>query len=141
MERFWLSFISHFQHLNAAILWQDKIRQLRVDETGVQRYTDQFVRLAGRLNWKLSSETAIYQYKQGLPEWMLDSIVSTEAATLANGGELPGVEILGKISLQIETSRKVKIADKAKSLDLFKDKKDSQRDRKIAGSKLIIVTM
>src|SRR5271168_1291242 len=124
-EDFGAAFISHFQHPNAAILWQDKIRQLRVDDTGVQRYTDQFVRLAGRLNWKLSSETAIYQYKQGLPEWMLNSIASAEAATLASGNQLPGVEILGRMSLQIETSRKVKIIDKTKDVELSKDKKDS----------------
>lgn len=33
-------FIGHFQNANAVIIWQDKIRQLHVDSTGVQRYTD-----------------------------------------------------------------------------------------------------
>src|SRR5271168_319404 len=128
-EDFGAAFISHFQHPNAAILWQDKIRQLRVDDTGVQRYTDQFVRLAGRLNWKLSSETAIYQYKQGLPEWMLDSIASAKAATMASGGQLPGVEILGRMSLQIETSRKVKTTNRSKGFEQPRDKRDSLKNK------------
>jgi hypothetical protein len=61
-------FTSHFQHPNAIAIWQEKIRNLKMDNTGVQRYTDQFIRLAQRLRWDLNGEVAIYQYKQGLPD-------------------------------------------------------------------------
>ena len=79
-EDFKNAFIAHFQHPNAKSIWQEKkIRNLRVASAGVQRYTDQFVKLASRLGWDLSSETAVFQYKQGLPDWMLNSVSTAEA--------------------------------------------------------------
>ena len=53
-------FVAHFQHPNAVAVWQEKIRKLRMDSTGVQRYTDQFIRLAQKLHWQLKGEVAIY---------------------------------------------------------------------------------
>ena len=117
------AFISHFQNPNAAIIWQDKIRQLHVDSTGVQRYTDQFVRLAHRLKWELNSSTAIYQYKQGLSDWILEGITAAEAATLATTGSKPDVEILGKMALSIEANRRKKSSENSN--------KYSKNDRKI----------
>ena len=108
------SFIEHFQHPNAAVIWQDKIRQLHVDSTGVQKYTDQFIRLAKRLEWELDSTTAIYQYKQGLPEWILDSITAAEAAALATSNIKPNVEMLGKMALNIEASKRKKSIENSK---------------------------
>ena len=110
------SFIEHFQHPNAAVSWQDKIRQLHVDNNGVQKYTDQFIRLAKRLEWELDSTTAIYQYKQGLPEWILDSITAAEAATLATSNIKPNVEMLGKMALNIEASKRKKSMENSKYL-------------------------
>ena len=109
-------FIAHFQHPNAIAVWQEKIRNLRVDGSGVQRYTDQFVRLVQRLRWDLYGEVAIYQYKQGLPEWIADRISTAEAAAVMTsprrfGGEVSshrtGVEALGRMALSIEASRRV----------------------------------
>ena len=37
------AFITHFKHPNARIVWLDKIRALKVDSNGIQRYTDQFI--------------------------------------------------------------------------------------------------
>ena len=64
---FWKVFVSHFQHPDAAVVFQNKITTLRVDSTGVQRYSDQFMRLAMRLGWDLRGDLAIFQYKNGLP--------------------------------------------------------------------------
>ena len=108
------AFIEHFQHPNAAVIWQDKIRQLHVDSTGVQKYTDQFIRLAKRLEWELDSTTAIYQYKQGLPDWILDSITAAEAAALATSNIKPNVEMLGKMALNIEASKRKKSIENSK---------------------------
>ena len=105
------AFIGHFQNPNAAIIWQDKIHQLHVDNTGVQRYTDQFVRLAHRLKWELNSSTAIYQYKRGLSDWILEGITATEAAALTTTGNKPDVKILGKMALSIEANRRKKSFD------------------------------
>jgi hypothetical protein len=78
-EDFKEAFIAHFQHPNAESLWQERIRNLRVTSTGVQRYTDQYIKLASRLGWNLASGTAVFQYKQGLPDWMLNSVSTVEA--------------------------------------------------------------
>ena len=69
----WLDFRSkfnaHFQHPNAAVVWLNQIANLQMDSLGVQRYSDRFIRLATRLGWNPEGETAICQYKKGLPEW------------------------------------------------------------------------
>ena len=77
----------------------------------MQRYTDQFIRLAHRLKWELNSSTAIYQYKQGLSNWVLERITAAEAAALATTGNKPDVEILGKMALSIEANRRKKSFD------------------------------
>jgi hypothetical protein len=99
-------FIGHFQHPNANILWQEQIRKLKMDGSGVQRYTDQFVSLAHKLGWNLNGNEAIYQYKVGLPDWLNDSLASAEAAAMVTGSKAPGVETLGNMALRIEASRR-----------------------------------
>ena len=74
------NFISHFQHPNAMVVWQSKIRALRMDNSGVQRYSDQFIRLALRLGWNLDGELAIYHYKAGLPRWLAEQLTTAEVA-------------------------------------------------------------
>ena len=97
-------FVAHFQHPNAVTFWQEKICKLRMDSTGVQRYTNQFIRLAQKLHWQLKGEVAIYQYKEGLPEWLADRVTTAEASYLVNGEEALGVEELGQIALSIEAN-------------------------------------
>ena len=96
-------FIAHFQHPNAMVLWQDEILSLKMEQMGsVQRYTDQFLRLVKKLGWDLNSEIAIYQYKRGLPNWLIESLTASEAACEDN----PGVERLSKMALKIEANRR-----------------------------------
>ena len=117
-------FVAHFQHPNAVAVWQEKIRNLRMEGSGVQRYTDQFIRLAQRLKWDLKGEVAVYQYKQGLPEWIADRISTAEAAVVLTGERKAGVEDLGRMALFIEASKKTsKEAPKWK--DAFKPRSRS----------------
>ena len=101
-------FITHFRHPNARIVWLDKIKTLKMDSHGVQRYTDQFIRLAKHLGWNLRSDEAVYQYKQGLPSWLLDSLISAEMALIGKDSNIPGVETLGKMALGIEANSRKK---------------------------------
>ena len=96
------AFISHFQHPDATVVWQNQIRSLKMDNSGVQRYSDQFIWLATRLNWDLSHELAIYQFKLGLPGWLNKQLTTAE---VARGSSLP-VEELAKMALQIEAVTK-----------------------------------
>ena len=102
------AFITHFRHPNARIVWLDKIKTLKMDSHGVQRYTDQFIRLAKHLGWNLRSDEAVYQYKQGLPSWLLDSLISAEMALIGKDSNIPGVETLGKMALGIEANSRKK---------------------------------
>src|SRR5271166_2576014 len=103
------AFIAHFQHPNAMVIWQDQIHSLKMDNTiGVQRYTDQFVKLARRIRWDLDGEVAIYQYKKGLPNWLIDSLTASKAAMVNQ----PGVSQLSIIALKIEANRRVKVVEK-----------------------------
>ena len=98
------NFIAHFSHSNQNILYRDQIRKLKMTGTGVQRYTDQFIRLAIRIGWKMDNEEAIYQYKEGLQDWMHNNLV---IAIAARSGEKPlDVEQLGRMALEIESNRK-----------------------------------
>ena len=106
--KFERDFLQHFQHPNTHMLWQEQIRKLRMTSEGVQRYTDQFVRLATKLNWSLDNNNTIYQYKQGLSNWMNESLTAAEAAALSVGVDMPGVELLGKMALRIEVNRRDK---------------------------------
>ena len=56
---FWKVFVSHFQHPDAAVVFQNKIMTLRVDSIEVQRYSDQFMRLAMRLRWDLRGDLVL----------------------------------------------------------------------------------
>ncbi|MGH2638703.1 MAG: hypothetical protein ACRDF4_05395 [Rhabdochlamydiaceae bacterium] len=51
-----------------------------MDNSGVQRYSDQFIRLANRLGWNLEGELAIYHYKSGLPRWLAEQLTTAEVA-------------------------------------------------------------
>ena len=68
---FWERFTAHFQHPNASVVWLDQINNLKVDNSGVQRYSDRFVRLSTRLGWDLQGETAICQCFGGIKKWRI----------------------------------------------------------------------
>src|SRR3979409_2049932 len=73
------AFLQHFQHSNIMVHLQSQIRLLHMDQEGVQRYADQFLRLANRLNWPLEGENTVFQFKAGLSRWMLDQLSIAEA--------------------------------------------------------------
>jgi hypothetical protein len=60
----------------------------------------------------LTSGTAIYQYKQSLPEWIVNRNTTAEANIRASGEISLGVEILRKIALEIEASKRSKMPEK-----------------------------
>ena len=73
-DRFSSIFLQHFQHPHQQVFLQTQIRRLRMGSDGIQRYTDQFLRLAERLNWSLEDEGTIFQYKSGLTTSMLQQL-------------------------------------------------------------------
>jgi len=112
------SFISHFQNPNASALLLDKIRRLRMDQGGAQRYSDTFVQLADKLHWGLSDEMVIYQFKEGLTPWMLDRLSIAETHHLlsleTNTGEDTqpiSVRILAKLATRIEANSMIHRSD------------------------------
>ena len=73
-----------------------------MDNSGVQCYSDQFIRLANRLGWNLEGELAIFHFKAGLPRWLVEQLTTAE---VARGGSL-SVDILAKMALQLEAVKK-----------------------------------
>ena len=62
-----LAFIRHFQQPNIHALRRQQLKSLSVKSCGgVQRYADEFTRLAGLLGWDFSSRETIYEFKLGL---------------------------------------------------------------------------
>ena len=51
-----------------------------MDNGGVQCYSDKFIKLATRIGWNLTGSTATYQFKKGLPGWMLRQLATAEAS-------------------------------------------------------------
>ncbi|MGI0060685.1 MAG: C2HC-type zinc finger protein, partial [Nitrosotalea sp.] len=100
-------FISHFQHPNSKVIWQNQIEKLHVDTSGVQKYSDRFIGLAHKLDWDLEDSMTIYRYKNGLPAWIVDQLSSAEASSaIADGGnKVIGVDGLAKMVLIIEANR------------------------------------
>ena len=73
-----------------------------MDNSGVQRYSDQFIQLANRLGWNLEGKLAIFHFKAGLPRWLVEQLTTAE---VARGGSL-SVDILAKMALQLEVVKK-----------------------------------
>jgi len=99
-EVFQMAFIAHFQHPDIQSVLLGKIHKLKMDGDGVQRYSDRFIQLATRVGWNLNDRTAVYQFKKGLPNWLLCQLATAEATL---HGEV-SVEMLAKIALQIEVT-------------------------------------
>ena len=51
-----------------------------MNSTGVQKYSDQFMRLAMRLEWDLRGDLVIFQYKNRLPGWLIEQLSTAEVA-------------------------------------------------------------
>ena len=62
-------------------------------ENGAQRYMDQFKSLATKLGWNLQEEAVIYQFKMGLPRWILTQLSTAESNFILTMEMNPGVEI------------------------------------------------
>jgi len=122
-------FITHFQNPNTSAQWMSQIRALRMDKDGVQRYSDQYLRLAERLHWNLADETTIYQYKSGLSNWMLDQLSVAESNHLLAmetqiGAEIRPitVEILAKLAIRIEANKMMQSSQGSQYLERNKEK-------------------
>ena len=94
-----------------------------MDNSGVQRYSDQFIRLALRLGWNLDGELAIYHYKAGLPRWLAEQLTTAE---VARGGSL-SVHILAKMTLQLEAVKKQQTDDQNQNPRFGNDRKPFQQ--------------
>ena len=60
-----------------------------------------FIQLANRLNWNLSGELAIFHYKSGLPNWLVQQLTTAEVSR----GGIISVQDLAKMALQLEAAR------------------------------------
>ena len=95
--------------------WLTQLRSLKMDKDGIQRYSDQFITLAHKLNWNLSDDMVIYQYKSGLSTWMLDQLSVAESNHLLslethsnNTVTAITVDILAKLAIRIEANKAIR---------------------------------
>ena len=72
------AFWSHFEDPNATTIWLMQIQKLRMGENRAQRFMDQFKSFATKLKWNLQEEDVIYQFKMGLPQWILTQLSTAE---------------------------------------------------------------
>jgi hypothetical protein len=109
------TFCNHFQNPNITMEWLAQLRSLKMDKDGIQRYSDQFINLAQKLNWNLGDDMVIYQYKSGLSTWMLDQLSVAESNHLLalethsnNSIRAITVEILAKLAIRIEANKAIR---------------------------------
>lgn len=79
-EKFCKEFIRHYDKPNHGGSWDVQIRKLKVDNEGVQKYSDKFLELAKKLEWNLEADYALNQYKCGLPSTLLSQVTVTESS-------------------------------------------------------------
>ena len=97
-EKFKVKFIGHFQDPNARRIWGMKIRNLKMDSSGVQRYSDKFLTLMSYLGWDASSDDSIYYFKLGLPRWLGEQVSIAEVTM----GEKVSVKDLVCAAIRLE---------------------------------------
>jgi hypothetical protein len=108
------AFIAHFQNPNATAIWMSEIRALKMGRNGVQRYADQFVRLAEKMKWSMTDESVIYQFKLGLEPWLVEQLsiaesnhlLSLETSAVTNAQPI-SIQMLTKLALRIEANRAI----------------------------------
>src|SRR6185437_704474 len=94
-------------------IWMAQIRALKMEPEGMQRYSDQFIGLANKLNLDLSDGMTIYQFKMGLSAWMLDQLSVAESnhllamKTQESSVRPISVEILVKLAIRIEANKRM----------------------------------
>ena len=117
------TFCNHFQNPNIAIMqWLSQLHSLRMDKDEIQRYSDQFITFAQKLNWNLGDDMVIYQYKSGLSTWMLDQLSVAESNHLlaletqsSNSVKAITVKILAKLAIRIEANKAIQIREPQQS--------------------------
>ena len=85
-----------FKHPNAATVWLTQIWELKIREISAQKYMDQFKSLATKLGWNLQEKSIIYQFKMGLPQWILTQLSIAKSNFMLN--------LIAKIYIQFSRS-------------------------------------
>ena len=123
-------FLKHFVNPNANAENLHKLRNLKMNGN-VQQYSDEFITLLHKIGWDSASDVAIYQYKSGLPRWIVSHLSTAESQYLISM-ELLGqiappinVEVLAKLSSQIEANNR--IYHQLDSRDKIKEKMKEKR--------------
>ena len=79
----------------------------------VQQYADEFLTLLYKVDWNPASDIAIYQFKSGLPKWMVNQLSTAESQHLLSaeilGHSVPpmNVEMLAKLASRIEANSRI----------------------------------
>ena len=105
-------FLRHFQNANAGAEWLHQLRNLKMEEN-LQGYADEFLTLLYKIGWDSTSDMAIYQFKMGLPRWMVGQLSTAEAQHMLSmeliGQQVPplSVETLTRLALQVDTNNRI----------------------------------
>ena len=113
-----LAFIRHFQQPNIHTLHRQQLKKLSMKSCGgVQRYADEFTRLAGLLGWDFSSRETIYEFKLGLHASMCQRLSDMEGVYMmsAHGiidsqSSLPLSQYI-QCSLNMEANRNINFSE------------------------------
>jgi len=113
------AFIGHFQNPNMQAQWLNKLRTLRMDNGGVQRYSDRFLALIDKLGMTYDDPMTIFSFKAGLSPSLAEQISSAEcnhllAMEYSSNIKPLDVMMLTKIAVRTEANLAI-IADTQKS--------------------------
>ena len=78
-------FLKHFVNANANAENLHKLRNLKMN-SDVQQYADEFLTLLYKVGGNPASDTAIYQFKSGLPKWIVNQLSTAESQHLLSVG-------------------------------------------------------
>ena len=102
-SNFYDAFIAHFQNPNTRQVWLDQVRTLKMDSTGVQKYTDQFVKLINNLGRHMNDEDMVYHYLRGLDKSMRSKLSVAMTGASAAGKDVDNVVLMGQMCKRIES--------------------------------------
>jgi len=108
-KAFEVDFYKHFIHPCAREIWYRKIQNLKMSPTCcVRAYSDEFLGLAYKLNWKTDDEMLIHIFLKGLTPWIrkeVRKVISINAIVLNYKDVQPStVELLTTIARSFESS-------------------------------------
>jgi len=115
-------FLKHFRNINSKMEWEFKLRNLKMT-SDVQFYSDEFLTLMYKAGWISTSETAIYQYKLGLPKWIVTQLNTIEGQyilsveSFGEGTPPISIEMLIKLACRIEANSQIHNGDEFKDKD------------------------